>query len=242
MSKREVVALAVGDLHCGSRYGLVSKPQNEGQEWLLANWRQFQRHVTKVLYGKQIVLLLGGDLVDLPGDDDAEADAIALLQPICKISAEIWGAYGTEYHVGADGNDDRGIYRQLGARHSHYARHEIAGRVLDWAHHGANIGRVPWTELNGLRQLAEARYWRCLERGIPPPALILRHHVHVVPSGAPIFWRGIWVTTTPCWKLPDSYLAKRSPGELPTIGGVIWHPGQAPEIIRYTIPDKIAYA
>jgi len=237
----ETIALFVGDLHVGSKAGLSSKPSSRRQEWLLETWRRFQKDITKVLQGQNVILLLGGDLVDLPGDDDAEADAIALLQPIVKHARSLWGAYGTEYHVGSDGNDDKGIYRQLGAKHAHHMRFKVADKVLDWSHHGANVGRLPWTELNGLRQLAEARYWRCVQHNIPAPAVIVRHHVHVVPTGAPIHWRGIWATTVPCWKLGDAFSAKVAPGAPPTIGALVWRPERAepPQVIRYDVPDEL---
>jgi hypothetical protein len=231
----------VGDLHVGGKHAVSASPHRRyaGQQWLYKSWLNFTKRIATLKRDHSVKLMIGGDLVHVPGDEDAEADALDLLRPLAKGAADVWGVYGTEYHVGPDGNDDKGIYRQLDARCAHHWRLEVApGHDLDWSHHGMSLGKLPWTELNGHRQLAESVYWRSQQRGRPAPSFIARHHVHVCPDGSPVQHRGSWVSVVPCFCLPDGYAGKVSPGQPPTIGGVIWIPGQRPEIVRYDIPQR----
>ena len=240
MSKQapEPIRVFVGDLHCGSPRGITRKPDNEGQDWLLKTWADFQAHVLHLAKGREFVLMLGGDLVDQPGKPNRDT-ALDLLLPLAKKASAIYGVPGTEYHVGPDGEEDREIYADLGAalgnvRQSHAL--SISGRVLWWAHHLNRIGGAPWTEFDGLYRSAKTHNELARLQGMAVPALGIGHHTHRAPGLAT--YRETRAAVCPAWQLGTAFGAKIRPGSIPTIGGVIWFPEQdRVEIKTYAIPQ-----
>ena len=232
-------------MHSESDTGLVpaSEVKNKGHEWLLESYNDLTRRVLDAVIGCEFGLRLGGDLVDSPGRD-ARNMAYELLRPfVNRADKNIYGVPGTEYHVADDGEEDRSIYDLCGATCKQYHALEIAGQKVAWAHHLLKVGGTPWTELNGFKQAAESMYFCSLQYGTKSPTLAVGHHVHRVPQGAPVVWRGITVTTVGCWKLPDSFSAKVAPGKLPTIGAMLYWPQEhRVQHITYDIPPEIAYS
>jgi hypothetical protein len=54
----------------------------------------------------------------------------------------------------------------------------INGVVYDLAHHGASLGKKPWTRTNPLRSKLQEVYFRELEGGRVPPRYWIRAHMH----------------------------------------------------------------
>jgi hypothetical protein len=220
--------LFVGDLHVGSKEALTVKGEisNPRQRWLGQQWADMTKRIKAEAKTKSIRLMLGGDLVDLADIVDGTEMAVDLLRPLANVSDEVWGVYGTPYHVGEDGKEDRSVYGQLGAvgrRRNHHHWLMVDGGKLSWSHHGMKISQDPWNELNGHRQIAERLYWRAMQQGVEPVRFVMRHHVHRTPAGSPVRWRGTDVMVCPCWKFGDGFTGKHMPdGAPPTFGvGVI---------------------
>lgn len=244
MRGKPSVWLFVGDLHVGSKEALTVKGEasNARQLWLGERWAELVKRIKGEAKTKSLRLMLGGDLVDLADIVDATEMAVDLLRPLANVADEVWGVYGTPYHVGEDGKEDRSVYGQLGAvgsRRNHHHWLGIDGGRLSWAHHGMRISQDPWNELNGHRQIAERLYWRALQRGTEPVRYVVRHHVHRTPHGSPVRWRGTEVAVCPCWKFSDGFAGKHMPdGAPPTIGALMIADGRM-EVVRYEPPNHL---
>lgn len=233
----------VGDLHVGALEALTTpdEARNERQRWLSERWQNLTKRVKQEARTQSVRLMLGGDLVDLADIVDATEIAVDLLRPLANVADEVWGVYGTAYHVGEDGKEDRSIYGQVGARADRRAHHhwlKVDGGLLSWAHHGMSMAKDPWNELNGHKQLAERTYWQALEGGFGPVTTMVRHHLHRTPKGSPVTWRGIEVAVCPCWKFPDAFAGKVSPGTMPSFGVLALRGGRL-EVWRETPPNGL---
>lgn len=244
MRGKEALYLFVGDLHVGSieAVTLPGEVRNARQRWLSERWRDLTKRVKAEAKTKSLRLMLGGDLVDLSDIIDGTEMAVELLRPLANVADEVWGVYGTPYHVGEDGKEDRSVYGQLGAtgeRRNHHHWLGIPGGLLSWAHHGLRIGRDPWNELNGHKQLAERLYWQRLQHGREPVRFVMRHHLHRSPFGSPVVWRGVQVAVCPCWKFGDGFIGKVAPDSpAPTFGAAVIQGGHM-ELWRYEPPDNL---
>lgn len=239
----EPLRVFVGDIHCGAASGLTANPQNDRQAWLLATWAAAVSRVQALARGTEFGLMLGGDLVDLPGKKYRD-DAVALLQPLSNIASSVWGVPGTEYHVGDDGEEDRTVYDALGAkdgRAKQVHRLKVGGRVLWWAHHANALGSTPWLEHDGLYRSAKRAHEWAREQGSAVPDLVLGHHLH--RSAGVAHYKQTQALVCGCWQLPTPYAAKRVTWSIPTIGLVIWWPvrGQIEEL-TYPVPYELISA
>lgn len=236
--------LFVGDLHVGAPEALAVKESvaNRQQKWLWEQWQNLIKRTREAAREYDVWLMLGGDLVDLPGEVDCVENAIDLLRPLVNVAREVYGVYGTPYHVGEDGGEDRTVYGQLGVRGDRRRQHhwlDIDGAYMSWAHHGLGVGKNPYTALNGHKRMAEDLYWQAKEVGGYEVGYAVRHHAHVVPPGAPVYWKNVWVSGTPCWVFPDAFAGKVAPGRMPTIGATVLRDGRL-EVWRYAIPESLA--
>lgn len=244
MRGKEALYLFVGDLHVGSieAVTLPGEVRNARQRWLSERWRDLTKRVKAEAKTKSLRLMLGGDLVDLSDIVDATEMAVELLRPLANVADEVWGVYGTPFHVGDDGKEDRSIYGQLGAireRRNHHHWLATPFGKLSWSHHGLNIGRDPWNELNGHRQVAERLYWQMLQAGRERVRFVVRHNVHRTPDGSPVRWRGTEVAVTPCWKFGDGFVGKVAPaGPMPTFGALTID-ASGLQVRRYEPPDNL---
>jgi hypothetical protein len=237
---KPAVWVFLGDMHTDGKTGLSPTPINAMQTWLLARWNETVKEILKIAKGLELHLKLGGDLVDNPGLD-ARTHAFELLRPLVnRADKNIHGVPGTPYHVGADGEEDRSIYQMCGAKCKQVWDWEEGGRRYLWAHHMVKIGNTAWTELNGMKQTAETTYHRAIQDEEKTPALIVGHHVHRVPRGTPIVWRGITVAVTPCWQLPNDFASKVAAGIMPTIGAMLYYPAEhRVQYLTHKIPANV---
>lgn len=241
MSKQslEPARVFIGDPHCGSPRGLTNKPQNDGQEWLLETWANLKAHVFSSVKGCEFVLMLGGDMVDQPGKPNRDI-ALEMFEPLAKKASAVYGVPGTEYHVGPDGEEDREIYADLGAkgenvRHVHPLK--IGGKILWWAHHLNQIGGTPWNEFDGLYRSAKKFHYIAIDNEEPAPDLCIGHHVHKSPGVA--VYKKTSALVCPAFQLGTPFGAKIRPFSIPSIGCVVWKPeSNYLEIKTYPIPPK----
>lgn len=241
------LVLFVGDIHCGSESGLTPTPQpgNDRQAWLLETWAAFVARAKALAAKSEMYLMLGGDLVDLPGKVNRDG-AVALLQPLANVAKAVYGVPGTEYHVGENGDEDRDVMDDLGAvgvRQKQVHRLAFAGRELWWAHHPLRLGGQPWTEFDGLYRGAKQAHEeaRTLQERYPDlrvPALVVGHHLHSAPGVGR--YKNTEALICPCWQLQTAYGAKRVTWKLPTVGAVMWWPAvDRIELLTYQVPREL---
>ena len=241
-----MVCLFVGDLHCGSTCALAPAKKIAGQQqaWLYAQWQTTLTRTRALAKREGIILMLGGDLIDGPqhhahyqtwGNHREQRDgAVELLMPFVNLAEATYSIAGTDAHVGDDGEDDRTVAQELGARDlGHRARVEVGGRILDWAHHGLSVGRLPWTAANGMLSAC-----RVAALSPQPPALIVSHHAHRSPT--PVTLGGVSAAICPCWQANTSYGFQVAPRLSVDIGALLWRP-ETMEIERwvYGVKEKI---
>jgi hypothetical protein len=246
-ASKNILAVWLGDPHCGPAHGLTAPKlaQSERQRWLADTFQHLTKRILTEAKGRALHLHLGGDMVHLPGDDDARELAESLFAPLVKASDQCYAVAGTEYHSGTDGGDDRSIYRGLGIPAANIrvgtAYLEIGGRLAWWAHHGPKVGRRPHTTLNPFHAVAEDVYWRCLEGGERRPDILIGHHVHHSPE--PVYNRRIWVATCPALALPDAFAAKVGAFDKPSIGALVYYPDtNGLDLWTYDIPRRHLFA
>lgn len=224
--------VAIGDTHTGSNTGLAPKArvQNYQQEWLLEKYNQ---SVKEIIKSGPFILGLGADLVDghhhnsrqVWGNSKEQRDAsIDLLQPLANKATAVYALLGTEAHAGDDGENDRQVAQELGAKHiGHHLTLRIGGRILSWSHHGLTVSRMGWLNDSGLisaiRQIDDA-YLR--GRIKYRPDCLISHHAHRSPT--PVTLRGITAGVCGCWQLPTAHGFKISPRDSVDIGLMIWYP------------------
>lgn len=232
--------------------GVNYKPSRV-QSVLLKFWKQALAEVKAAAVGHDVVLHLGGDLVDgvahhgstqTIGDDDDQRDlAVQLLMPYVNMSKMVYALLGTDIHVGPSGQADRSVAKELGAASAYRWRLDCDGKLLDWAHH-TGLGRLPWTLESVLTRLANRTIIECYQRDQRVPDVIVRHHVH---KFALTYVKGVEVFTCPGWQAQTAHTRKIDPAGLLAVGVVLWKP-RTNEIrhLLYEFPDdpltKVAYA
>lgn len=231
--------------HDGVRYS-----PSRVQSALLKFWRSVLADVKDHAKGHDLIVCLGGDLVDGVGHhgttqtigdvNDQKALAVQLLLPLVSASKMAYALLGTDAHVGPSGQEDASVAKELGIRTAYRWRLDYGGKLLDWAHH-TGLGRLPWTRESVLVRLGNKTIIECLERGQRVPDLILRHHVHAY---ARVHVKGTDVVTVPGWQAATSYTRKIAPADLLTVGVVLWYPvtGEILPVLRAWPDDPITYA
>ena len=236
---REPVHIFLGDLHAGSKLApLVPFTDADGvnyapsklQAYLLTLWRDCLSDVKSAARGCDVVLHLGGDLVDGVAhhgttqtvlDHNGQRDlAVELLRPWVNLSAAAYGLLGTDAHVRDNGQDDASVCKELGVPAKGYWRIECEGLLLDWAHHAS--GARLRLEASLLR-LAD-NIQREARRREPPervPDLIVRHHVHRYARAR---FDTTEAVTVPGWQAQTSFTRRHDPAGLLSVGVVAWWP------------------
>lgn len=239
--------LWVGDTHTyPGGVGLVPKyaAYKPEQRFLLECWGDVIGRTKKIARTHEVITCAGGDLVDKPNNAEAVDLAVDVLMPLVNISSDVFGVWGTPYHVSEDGKEDRSVYGRLGikmprGRDKGHHWLSVAGQLISWAHHGLGVSDDPEKELN--RSFALAKKFRNLWalRGYPRATAIVRHHRHLVPLDD-LDACGIKVRMVGCFKMPDSYGHQKSPGILPDITALAYWPKEHRfETWRYAIKHDI---
>lgn len=247
--KTPIVVAICSDLHAGSTVGLcpprftlddggdyVSSP---AQRWLWRNWRHFwaKVQVTAEEHEALIVSICNGDLVDgnhhrtsqIITSNETEMMDLArkVLDPMIKLSDEVYIVRGTSIHTGESGRMEERIADDITTTVHDENRASwwhlplsINGTIFDIAHHGS-IGRLPWTKANAVNRIAGQIIIDYAESGHRPPNVVIRSHFHqYADTGANL--ESIRVISTPAWQLITGYVQRLKPGTLADIGGLIF--------------------
>jgi hypothetical protein len=209
--------LFVGDLHCGSRYGLwpeaelPSTSRYLGVRYLAECWR----HMLDWLPQRIDLVILMGDIIEgksrkaegtglMTADlsEQAEAAAAALASLRAR-TGRIWRVDGTPYH-----EDYHGALRLMDAILGvSLARQvidvDLDGEVLNVAHHPAG-----GSALYLGTKLSKESIWSSVamaRRKVPHARWIVRGHLHRYAMQRD---SSVTALLTPCWKLQDPYAAK----------------------------------
>lgn len=221
--------------------GQVVEP-SKAQRWLWQCWTDLhtRAYATRRRHGGPLWVILNGDLVDGPGHHGTtqsmsnHPDAQAYIaSETFKVTQDLkperlFVVRGTEVHTGTAGNVEEGIAKSLGAERdpeTHlwsrwHLRLRVHGRLIDAQHHGKGLGRLPHTKQNGANALAW-RVWQVYaERGLEPPALVVRSHLHQYADSfsAHRRTRGLFL---PSFQLKTAYVHKVAADEIADVGGVI---------------------
>jgi hypothetical protein len=106
---KPIDVVIVADLHCGSRAGLTSEPQNRTQEILLEKWEE-----NIDAWGRPDILIVNGDAVEGKGKPNptlTQHDGILQAQDSFKL-LKMWDAktylfsYGTNFHTANKGGGE----------------------------------------------------------------------------------------------------------------------------------------
>lgn len=245
MSRNDPFLIWVGDTHTyPGGNGLVPKYAitSVEQEFLWGCWLDVIRRTKTEARKYEVITCFGGDMVDRPDSAEAIDLAVDVLKPLVNLSARSFGIYGTPWHVGESGKEDRGVYGQLGIERKDQGGQfwlSVGGQLVNWAHHGLAVADDPYRELDGCYALAKRQKAREVYRGYPVATAIVRHHRHLVPTDDLTAY-GKKVRVVGCFKMPDSFGHKVAPGILPDIGVLAYWPREHRfETWRYPIQHKI---
>lgn len=236
---REPFVVWIGDLHAGSTVAPgvaytsadgAPRPLSRLQERLVDLLDQAWADTQRAAAGCDIVLLLGGDLIDgdrhhgthqTNGSVNEQIEwAEQLLKPWADIAAQGYGLLGTDAHVGHNGTDDKTVCGRLGFPAKQFWRLRIGGRLLDWAHH-ASGSRKPWLSASGPVSLANKTFYEYLEHDEELPSVIARHHMHY-PNH--VMAKGIQVVSVPGWQAQTDFSYRIDPNGLLDVGVAWWWP------------------
>lgn len=221
--------LMIGDLHCGSLFGLTPPPWHVKARGHLTKfqselWGWFIAEVARC--GPFDGAIWNGDLVDGPGRHNGGSEQITTnmleqvemaIECVAKVNAPVnHFTYGTAYHTGDREDFDKLIANHFKAPIQDKLFIEIGGVVFDIRHH-ASRGSVPY----GLFGPGKERMWNALlsQRGEEPKAdVVLRSHVHWYRySGAEDYL----AMTLPALQGPMTKYGRRCAGDY-TMGFVIF--------------------
>ena len=258
---KPTLCVFIGDTQCGSTTALALKDYEleEGrpysltrdQEWLTECWADAINRVKACAVGHQVFVGFGAEAIDGSNHHGTTQTsgtpvnqvhmAVELCRPYFNMADECRALTGTETHSGLESEMDHLFAKEIGnVRCQPYWALNISGRLLDWAHHGINVAQNPVSELNGMNLAADKVYWRCKEKSLRVPDIIVRHHAHRSPR--PIVRRGITVAVAGCWQLSTAHGHRIAAGSPPDIGLLLWWPeAMGIERIVYDVPRGINY-
>ena len=214
-----------------------SKPQ----AWLWWCWEQVHKAAAETAKAAKGPLwtVLNGDLVDgdhhgttqiMSRHPDAQhyiADRTFSLTKDLK-PARLFVVRGTEVHTGTSGSAEEGLAKMLGAERdpeTHlwsrwHLRIRVHGKLVDVQHHGKGLGRLPHTKENGANSLAWRVWQTHAERGLEPPALVVRSHLHQWADsfGAHRQTRALFL---PSFQLKTAYVHRVAADEIADVGAAV---------------------
>jgi hypothetical protein len=237
--------IAVSDTHFGSSVSLCEpfKLDDGGtytpsdlQTKLWKLWENFWDWALETVKGSPYIVVHVGDVIDgvhhkttalsTHNLSTQSAMAISAMKPKIAKAEAYYQIRGTEAHVGASGQEEETIARELGATKDDligvYSRWELwidyAGKGLShFAHHIGSTSSAAYESSALMREIVasfvEAGQW-----GMRPPSLVVRGHTHRYLKIDPPNCCGVKL---PAWqaKTPFTYKIDRMRG--PMFGGVV---------------------
>jgi len=256
MPKRDKCVLVVGDLHCGSIYGMLPpdfqtsdegvKRQNPGQKYLWDCWQYLAARIA----GLPIVaVVVNGDCIDgrqqaqrgtelaLPMLEDQTAAAekcLLTLKDGIKAKPKWYFTAGTEFHDQKAGREVEVLARALGATpYNGLGTGRYCREVLDLEIDGVVGNFAHSISCSGglYRATAPDReaVWSALagkEGKMPKADVLVRSHAHYFVH---LEHQTKHALICPCWQLQTRFMRKNSVYRMiPDIGAVIiWIDGEA---------------
>lgn len=233
----------VFDTHIGSTVGLCAKtveledqsyPASDGQLWLLEHYEDFKKQVKAAAYGKQVILILGGDLKDgarhhgtfqtWGTDIEQVRAAVQLLLPLANLASDIYGLKDTQCHGGMSGADDAAIVKELGGECRYRWRLDIEGLLFDVAHHSRRDARE-WALGGSTLSLLRNTVARCEKYHERKPDFVIRGHGHqfdVLEQYDKATDHTMTAVRCPAWQLATENTRRIDPASLADIGGLLW--------------------
>ena len=222
----------IGDLHCGSHYGLWPEDDIPGSKSKKFKGVRYLANCYKDMLEKWPdldILVLMGDLVDgkqrkssscgifTANMDEQVEGAIDVLRPLCNKAKKIIRVTGTPYHEEFD-NCLKALDKEFGIKKSAQVINlDLNGNILNVAHHPASGSTLYYGTAVDKESL-----WSTVataERNVPNARWIVRAHKHNW-----IFQETRFKTTciTPCFELPTPHAIKTNYWRFqPSIGGLL---------------------
>lgn len=211
------------------------------QEWLWECWVDLHRRAGAIAkrHKSDLVVVLNGDLVD--GDHHGTAQIMSrhpdaqayIAHETFQVTRSLkpkrlFVVRGTEVHTGTSGSAEENLAKWMGAERdpeTHlysrwHLRLRVHGKLVDVQHHGKGLGRLPHTKQNGANSLAWRVFQTMTERGLEPPALVVRSHLHQFADSfsANRRTRGLFL---PSFQVKTSYVHRVAADEIADVGGVV---------------------
>lgn len=212
-----VKTIVVGDLHCGSKFGISSEPKNNIQKVLKSEWDN--------ITGKYDVGILLGDACegrDRHGSGEYNttnniteqiADAATLLN---QLKVKKWYAVqGSPYHTDQNVSSDRLVADKIGANFGEELVVNVDGTRIHCSHAvGVSMSATAYRPTPIAREMMlnainVAEYGKF--------DIILRGHAHYFCM---VRFGGSAGVICPCWKGRDAFAARRTLAMLPHCGHI----------------------
>ena len=226
--------VCVGDLHCGSRQGLLPPGVqdaegavfrlNEFQEWAWGRYTDFIKWKDDIVAGDPHDLVVNGDLPEGPKSADVVSHqpneqrqiAIECIKPLAKDAASLHIVKGTRYHVGVD--EEQAIAHELGTTacwRLPLCYHQSHGRIT---HHIGVTGIMRMESGAPGRELVEEQA-RAGVVNRPMIRWIVRSHRHIFGYYGNAYGLAV---ALPAWQAHTEYVHKVMPSvEECVVGGCI---------------------
>lgn len=243
----------IGDLHCGSMYGLlppgfISSDQREVTQNPLQRylWECWENYWEQVFHYPLAAVVVNGDLVDGTGRKSEGGESClsrtvdqALAAEMCLEFAfkKLWPVKryfvaGTDYHVGTVGRDEESIAKSLrGEVYNGEGAGQLVKEVLNLQVDGVTgnfAHHTSFAPVNKTQPIEKELQGSLLAElaGYPNIDYLVRNHVHYYRSVGAGYRHG---STCPCWQLPTKFGRRSGVFKfLPDIGGlVVWVDGDA---------------
>lgn len=248
MASRLPSLVVIGDTHFGSTVGLlpprVILPDGQKvapsatQKRLWGYWKDFWHFVEQVT-GNDYILIHNGDLVDGRHHETLQVVSGALqwqqfvAEGCMREHVERAKAYyqiaGTPAHSGNGHETEEAAARALGAFKNTDGRHvsqtlwiQYGGQVIHFAHHIPTSSAHAYKSSPSMRLIAQA-FADAGERGLKPPNILVRSHVH---DYIEVKRAGCRAVVCPCWQAKTDWVWKKDTISEPVIGGLVIKRGE----------------
>ena len=244
--------IVISDAHCGCRMGLfpdrpvmldggIEASPSVLQRKVWALWQEFWNEwVPEATKGEPYIVVMNGDSLDgvhhgsktqvSQNFADQQAIAVECLKPVVEKAHTYYHVRGTEAHVGASGEQEELLARQLGAKpdsEGHSARWELYldlhGHLCHFTHHIGTTGSSAYESTAPYKEQVES-YLDAGRWDRKPPQVIVRSHRHRhIEVRSPSRDGHSVVLVTPGWQLKTPFVY-RIPGaraSQPQIGGAL---------------------
>ncbi|MDD5353041.1 MAG: hypothetical protein PHS93_07780 [Candidatus Omnitrophica bacterium] len=259
-------AIIISDLHAGCQFGLCPSsdiPLDGGgyykpsllQKKVWSWWEEFWKEwVPRVTRDQPYIVIINGDTTDgrhhgavtqiSQNLSDQKTIARLILQPIvAQCEGRFFMIRGTETHVGASGENEESLARELDAIPDETGNHSrwemwlrLGDRLAHITHHIGMSQSMAYETTAPMREYdiacSEAARW-----GYPRPDICIRSHRHRHSETKVPTAQGDGIcTVTPGWQLRTPFIFRlMGKNLLPQFGGILWRVGDEEHYTRHFI-------